>query len=152
MPHAIIDRLSPTDLDTISHLYNNIFRPARGDEWFERRFEGRHKILVQVASLEGHAVGFYIGMELKPDTHITWLCGVDASVRRSGIGTQLMEAASDWARTEGYQYFRFECDNRVKPFLMFGIRNDFDIVGLRWDPVLVTNLVIFQKLVGEEHA
>ena len=149
MADAIIDRISPTDTATVAHLYNSIFRPARDEAWFARRFDGRKNVLVQVARIDKDAVGFYIGMELKPDTHIAWLCGVVPELRRAGIATQLMEAAGDWARTEGYPYFRFECDNRMKPFLSFGIRNDFDIVGLRWDPGLHTNLVIFQKVINE---
>ena len=147
MADAIIDRINPTDLDTITHLYNNIFRPERDEAFIRRRFEGRRAILAQVARIEHDAVGFYLGFELKPDTHFVWLVGVVPDLRRSGIATQLMHAAQDWAATEGYRFIRFECDNRIRPFLHFGIANDYDIAGLRWDPERLTNLVIFQKAV-----
>ena len=150
MPDAIIDRINPTDLDTITHLYNTVFRPAREEAWIRRRLDGRARILAQTARIEHDAVGFYLGFELKPDTHFTWLVGVVPEVRRGGIATQLMRAAEDHARTEGHRFIRFECDNRIRPFLQFGIAGGYDIVGLRWDGDRMTNLVIFQKDLSEQ--
>jgi len=149
MADAIIDRLSPTDLEPIIHLYNGIFRPARPIDWIVRRLSGRRGILAQVARIGRDGVGFYLGFELKPDTHFTWLVGVVPEMRRAGIATQLMHSAEDWARTEGHRWMRFECDNRIRGFLHFGIANEYDIVGLRWDPDRATNLVIFHKALTE---
>lgn len=151
MADAIIDRINPTDLVTITHLYNNVFRPTREESYLRRRLESRRGVLAQVARIEHDAVGFYLGFELKPDTHFVWLVGVVTEMRRSGIASQLMHAAQDWSHTEGYRFIRFECDNRIRPFLHFGIANDYDIGGLRWDPDRLTNLVIFQKQIGEGH-
>jgi GNAT superfamily N-acetyltransferase len=145
MADAIIDTLSSRDTATIAHLYNSIFRPAHDEAWFARRLEGRPKTLVQVARIGNDAVGFYVGLELKPITHFGWLLGVVPDQRRTGIGTQLMRSAIDWARTEGYQYARFEVPNAARHFLHFGIAEGFDIVGIRWDADLMTNLVIFEK-------
>ncbi len=149
MADAIIDRINPTDLVTITHLYNNVFRPVREEDYLRRRLEGRRGVLAQVARIERDAVGFYLGFELKPDTHFVWLVGVAPDLRRAGIASQLMHAAQDWARTEGYRFVRFECDNRIRPFLHFGIANDYDIAGLRWDPDRLTNLIIFQKQIAD---
>ena len=145
MADAIIDRLSPTDLEPILHLYNGIFRPARPIEWLNRRLSGRRGILPQVARIGNDAVGFYLGFELKPDTHFTWLVGVVPEMRRAGIATQLMQAAEHRARSEGHRWMRFECDNRIRGFLHLGIANEYDIAGMRWDPDRLTNLVIFHK-------
>ncbi len=145
MADATIDRINPADLETITHLYNAIFRPQRDEAFFSRRFDGRRGILAQVARIEHDAVGFYLGFELKPDTHFVWLVGVVPDLRRSGVATQLMHAAQHWAHAEGYRFIRFECDNRIRPFLHFGIANNYDIGGIRWDPDRLTNLVIFQK-------
>lgn len=149
MADAIIDRINPKDLATITHLYNNVFRPEREESYIRRRLEGRRAILAQVARIEHDAVGFYMGFELKPDTHFVWLVGVVPDMRRAGIATQLMHAAHDWAHMEGYRFVRFECDNRIRPFLHFGIANDYDIVGMRWDTDRMTNLIIFQKQISE---
>ncbi|MDX2116131.1 MAG: GNAT family N-acetyltransferase [Planctomycetota bacterium] len=150
MADAIIDRINPTDMGVITHLYNSVFRPAMSEEDMKRRLRGRHNVLVQVARIGNDAVGFYIGMELRPEVHYAWTCGVVGEMRRAGIASQLMRSAEDWAATEGYRTLRFECDNNVRPFLHFGIANGYDIVGLRWDSDNLHNVVIFEKqLVGE---
>jgi len=149
MPDTIIDRINPADLDLIGHLYNQIFRPERDAEWIRKRLRGRHNVLIQVARVGNDAVGFYAGMELKPSVHFSWLVGVVPQLRRGGIATQLMHAAEDWARTEGYRTLRFECDNRIRPFLHFGIADGYDIMGIRWDQDRMSNLIIFEKTIGE---
>lgn len=145
MSNVVIDRLDPADVETLSHLFNSVFQPSRTAEHFQRRFEGRRSVLVLVARIEQDAVGFFVGFELKPDVFFGWLCGVVSDLRRTGIATQLMHSAIDWARTEGYETLRFECHNHARAFLHFGIANDFDIVGIRWDDSLQRNLVIFEK-------
>ena len=149
MADAIIDRINPTDMATITHLYNSVFRPEREESYIKRRIDGRRGILAQVARIGHDAVGFYIGFELKPDTHFVWLVGVVSGMRRVGIATQLMHAAQDYAHSEGYKYIRFECDNHIRPFMHFGIAEGYDIVGMRWDTERVTNLIIFQKQIAE---
>lgn len=148
MANVVIDRIDPSDTATIAHLYNQVFRPGRTPESFARRFLARNNVLVLVARIGNEAVGFYVGLELKPSVHFAWLCGVVQEMRRSGIASQLMHAAMDWARTEGYSSVRFECHNQHRAFLHFGISEGFDIVGIRWDPDSAQNLVIFEKLIG----
>jgi len=150
MPDAMIDRINPTDLELVTHLYNVVFRPPVSEEWMAKRLRGRHNVHIQVARVENNAVGFSVGMELRPDTHLVWTCGVIPDVRRTGVASQLMRSAEDWARCEGYQTIRFECDNNVRPFLHFGIANDYDIVGLRWDSQSMHNVVIFEKQLQDE--
>lgn len=145
MADATIDRINPTDLDTIVHLYNSMFRPNRDIEWLTRRIIGRLKPLVQVARIKNDAVGFYAGWEHKPDTHFAWIVGVVPEMRRAGIGTQMLRAAGEWARTEGYDYMRFEASNRVRPFLHFGISEGYDIIGVRWEHEQMANVVVMEK-------
>lgn len=150
MADATIDRINPADLDLVTHLYNTMFRPEQDEAWIARRLEGRMKPLIQVARIDDDAVGFYVGYELKPNTHYTWIVGVVPEMRRTGIASQLMHAAENWSKAEGYKYMRFECDNRIRPFLHFGISADFDIVGMRWDMDRLTNLVIFERVIEGE--
>lgn len=149
MADATIDRINPTDLDTITHLYNSIFRPERSQDWIERHLQSRRNVLVQVARIGSDAVGFYIGMELRPTTHQGWIVGVVPEMRRAGIGTQLLVAAADWAKTEGYRSIRFEVPNTVRSVLQFSIAEGYDITGVRYDHDLATNLVIFERVLGE---
>jgi len=149
MADAVIDRIDPKDIALVTHLYNQIFRPERTEEQIRHRLRGRHNILVQVARIGADAVGFSIGMELKPTVHFAWLCGVVPEMRRAGIATQLMQAAEQWAIAEGYNSMRFECDNKIRPMLHFGIAAGYDIVGIRWDTDRMSNLVIFEKVINE---
>ncbi|MEM1422754.1 MAG: GNAT family N-acetyltransferase [Planctomycetota bacterium] len=149
MPDAIIDRINPTELDTITHLYNSIFRPERESDWIKRRMGVPERTLVQVARIDNDAVGFYCGYESRPCTHRMWLVGVVPDLRRTGVATQLTDAAEDWARTEGYKHMRFECSNRVRPFMHLGIAQGYDVVGMRYDRELMTNLVMFEKALNE---
>lgn len=145
MTNVVIDRVDPQDSDLMAHLFNQMFRPERSPDAFARRLKNRTQPLFLVARIEEEAVGFYIGMELKPLVHFGWLCGVNPDVRRMGVATQLMHAAMDWARTEGYEYLRFECDNHQRPMLHFAITSGFDVVGIRWDHDRAQNLVIFER-------
>ena len=149
MADAIIDRINPTDLGLITHLYNQVFRPESTEEDIQRRIQGRAGPLVMVARIGDQAVGFYVGMELRPGAHFAWVCGVVPEMRRSGIATQLMHSAEEWCKTAGYRYLRFECDNKIRAFMHFGIVNGYDIVGLRLDQDNMSNLVLFEKSLQE---
>ena len=76
MADAIIELVGPEDLPVITQLYNQIFRPARDLESFQRRFLGRYNILQLVARLSDRPVGFFIGFELKPTVYFAWFYGV----------------------------------------------------------------------------
>ena len=58
MADAVIDIVGPEELPAIVKLYNQIFRPSRDVESFQRRYEGRHNILQLMAQVNDRAVGF----------------------------------------------------------------------------------------------
>ncbi len=142
----VIDMVDPADASLIAHLHNAVFRPERPAEAIARRYEGRPNVLCLGASINNDAVGFYIGFELKPAVHFAWRVGVVPSARRMGIASQLMQFAQHWARERKYISIRFECSNTHRPMLHFGISEDYEIVGMRWDPDTAQNLVIFERL------
>jgi len=148
MADAVIDRIDPKDSATITHLYNQVFKPEQDEAFFERRLRDRIATLVLVARIENVAVGFFIGFELRPGVYFSWLSGVFPDARRMGIATQLLCAAADWAKTEGYQTIRFECTNKHRPMLHFGIAQEYDIVGIRYDSELHENMIIFERSLG----
>lgn len=145
MANAEIIPVGLGELDLIASLYNQVFAPPRSVESFCRRMEGRRNVLILVAQLDGRPVGFLTGLELKPDTHFGWLCGVLPQFRRLGIASQLMEADAAWAKEQGYEMIRIECYNRHRPMLHTAIRLGYNIVGIRWDGQHHDNLVIFEK-------
>lgn len=145
MADVVIDRIDPNDTGTLVHLNNQVFRPERDAAFFERRLKNRVNPLVMVARIESDAVGFFIGMELKPSVFFAWLVGVLPDARRMGIASQLMRAAGDWAKDHGYRSIRFECTNRHRAMMHFGIAEDYNIIGMRWDPDRGENLHIFER-------
>lgn len=145
MADAVIDVVGVDELPLIVDLYNKIFRPAKTVEALSRRYLGRYNVLQLVARVKDQPVGFFLGFELKPDTFFAWFYGVLADYRRSGIGSQLMEAAQEWAAQHEYETIRLECHNQHRPMLHLAIDLGYDIVGMRWDADRGENLVIFEK-------
>lgn len=143
---VVIDRIDPKDVELLAHLHNQVVRPPREPASFARRFVGRHNILCLVARIGREAAGFYIGFELKPAVHFAWMVCVLQEFRRMGIASQLMQAAQAWARDQRYISIRFECNNTHRAMLHFGISENYEIVGIRWDPDTAQNLVIFERL------
>jgi GNAT superfamily N-acetyltransferase len=146
MADVIIDLIAPEDLDVIVQLYNQVFRPPRDEEHFQRRYLGRHNVLQMVARLNQRAVGFALGFELKPRVFFTWFYGVVPSYRRQGIASQLMEAVHSWAKQNDYEAVRCECHNQHRAMLHLAISQEYDIVGIRWDPDRGDNLILLQKM------
>jgi GNAT superfamily N-acetyltransferase len=149
MADAVVDILGPQDLPVIVNLYNQIFRPPRDVESFRRRYLGRYNILQMVARVKDQPVGFFLGFELKPTVFFAWFYGVLPDWRRQGIASQVMDAVHGWARQNDYESIRMECHNQHRPMLHLAIARGYDIVGIRWDPDRLNNLVLFEKaLVG----
>ena len=148
MADATIDIVGLDELPTIVEMYNRIFRPARDEDSFLRRYRGRFNILQMVARVDDRPVGFFLGFELKPTVFFSWFYGVLPEFRRQGIASQLMDAVHDWARQQEYDAIRFECHNQHRPMLHLSIALEYDIVGIRWDPDRGDNLVIFEKMLN----
>lgn len=149
MANSKIDIVGKTDLPLIVDLYNQVFQPPNDEAFFKRRLLGRYNELILVATVDERPVGFFLGFELKPTVFFEWLYGVLPGYRRAGIASQLMDAGHAWAHEHGYETSRLECYNRHRPMLHLAITQDYDIVGIRWDPDRHDNLVIFEKTLGE---
>ena len=150
MADATIEIVGPEDLPLITRLYNQIIRPPRDVESFQRRYRGRYNILQLVARMQDRPIGFFLGFELKPAVYFAWFYGVIPEFRRQGIASQLMEAVHSWAKQNEYESIRFECHNQHRPMLHLAIAMGYDIVGIRWDPDRGENLVIFEKTLTNE--
>jgi GNAT superfamily N-acetyltransferase len=145
MANAKIEVVGQGELELIAQLYNQVFQPARDTAFFRRRFLGRYNPLIMVAVVEQRPAGFFLGFELKPGVYFAWLYGVLPDYRRTGIGSQLMDAVHAWAQHHEYHNIRLECHNQHRPMLHMCIAAKYDIVGIRWDPDRGENLVLFEK-------
>ena len=145
MANAEIVVVGPGELELISRLYNEVFTPREDEDFFRRRFMGRHNICMLVAIVDKAHVGFIVGFELTPTTYFCWVCGVIPDFRRLGVATQLMQGLEAWAHEHHYSTIRFECQNQHRPMLHVAITEGYDLVGIRWDSATAQNVVIFEK-------
>ncbi len=152
MANAEIVPLGMDDLPLIVDLYNEIFRPGREHHFFTHRMGTRHNPLILLAQIQKRPVGFALGYEIKPSTYYCWHIGVLPDYRHAGVASQLMEAFTAWSRDNGYQLLRFECYNRHRPMLRLAIRQNYNVVGIRYDADAEDNLIILEQHVNEETA
>jgi GNAT superfamily N-acetyltransferase len=145
MADVIVDLIAPDDVSVIVSLYNQIFRPARDEEEFLRRYLGRHNVVQMVARMDHRAVGFVTGFELKPRVFFLWFLGVLSANRRQGVASQLLDAIHHWAAESDYDSVRCECFNRQRPMLLLALQNEYDIIGMRWDADHSENLILLEK-------
>jgi GNAT superfamily N-acetyltransferase len=150
MANADIVPLGPSDLPLIVDLYNEVFRPGQEVSFFAHRLGTRHNPLILLAQIDKRPAGFALGFEIKPSTYYCWHIGVLPDYRRAGVASQLMEAMSAWARDQNYQIVRFECYNRHRPMLFLAIRQNYNIVGLRYDSDAQDTRIILEQHLTEE--
>ena len=148
MATAKIDIVGASERPLLADLYAQVYRPARDEAFFRRRFLGRYNDLKLIATLDNRPVGFFLGFELKPTAYFSWLYGVLPDCRRMGVATQLMEAVHAWVAEHEYASIRFECHNQHRPMLHLAIAQGYDVGGIRWDPDRENNLGIFEKSLG----
>lgn len=145
MADAVIDVLERDELPQLVELYNQVFRPTRTEETFRRRCLGRYNVLPLVARVKDRPVGFFLGFEQEPDVFLGSTWGVVPDARRAGVGSQLLEAAQEWAGEHGYETFRLECPNRQHPMLHLALNFGYDVVGTRTDAGPALTMVMLEK-------
>ena len=148
MADAVIDVLERDELPQLVELYNQVYRPTRTEETFRRRCLGRYNVLPMVARVKDRPVGFFLGYEQEPEVFVASTWGVLPDARRAGVGSQLLEAAQEWAGERGYETFRLECPNGQRPMLHLAIGMGYDIVGTRADADRGVTMVLFEKHLG----
>jgi GNAT superfamily N-acetyltransferase len=145
MTNVKIVVIGTRELTLFADLYSQIFTPPQDEPYFERRFQGRTNVSMMVAEVDDKPVGIASGYELRPATYFCWFCGVLTDVRRMGVATQLIQAQQAFAKDNGYQMVRFECQNQHRPVLHLAISEGYDLVGIRWDIQTAANFVIFER-------
>ncbi|HIC89075.1 MAG TPA: GNAT family N-acetyltransferase [Anaerolineae bacterium] len=86
---------------------------------------------VLVADLEGELLG-YVEMSPNPDQLLGWVhhLTVAKAYRRHGIGTALLEAATQWAQTRNLTRLVVPVQSKNYPAIRFCLKNGFTFCGL----------------------
>ena len=145
MSESKIDILGLGDIPLVIDLYNRIYHPRRDETYFQDRLADRRNVVIFAAIVNEHPIGFFLGYEERPGVFFEWLYGVLPEYRGQGIASRLQSAANTWAKDNGYTSSRLECHNQHRPLLHLAIAHGYDILGIRWDPELAANLVIFER-------
>lgn len=90
---------------------------------------GRGPLLIDLALIEEHLVGYKIGYERKPGHFYSWLGGVDPDFRGLGIAAVLLQNQHQWCRESGYRVVRTQTYNQWRGMLILNLKQGFNIVG-----------------------
>lgn len=96
-------------------------------EYKQRILNRQHLILV--AFENDMPVGFKMGYQKDGEnTFYSWLGGVLPQFRKNGIASKLAKEQEKILKENGFQTLEFKTRNYLKPMLIFGLKNGFNIV------------------------
>ncbi len=118
--------------------------PYPAEEYHLRLKEKEH--LVLVAKYEDEPAGFKVGYNKENDgSFYSWMGAVLPKFRKLGIAQALLEEQVQWARSKGYKSVRFKTRNHLKPMLIFGLKNGFDIIEVIPYPGVKDHRILLEK-------
>lgn len=126
----------------LSQMIEEFIDPHDTTEYEKRLKDVPHCILV--AYVEQEPVGFKVGYE-RAGYFYSWMGGVRRDWRQKGVAKALADRQEEWARQQGYTSVTFKTRNRLKPMLLFALRNGFDIIGIQEREDIRENRIILRK-------
>lgn len=130
IPLQLIETTQVTDADikTLASLVKESFGEWDSDS-FHSKLKEHPKLYLVTAFIEGQAVGFKLGYELKAHEFYSWLGGVIPEYRGLGIASALMEHQHEWCRKEGYGKIQTKTQNRFREMLILNLKYGFEIIS-----------------------
>ena len=110
---------------------------------YDERLKGK-KHLILIAFENEKPIGFKVGYE-RNDTFYSWMGGVLAEYRKSGVAKALATTQEDWARKNGFQTITFKTRNRLKGMLIFAMKNNFNIISVEPRDTLGEYRILLRK-------
>lgn len=106
--------------------------------------------LILVAKTTSQTVGFKVGYQRFNDgSFYSWMGGVIPEFRELRIAKKLADAQEKWAKEHGYNAITFKTRNRLKPMLIFALKNGFDIIDVIPQDKICNHRIILKKLLSE---
>lgn len=133
------------NIKTIVALSKEIdeFQNPHDEGEYKKRLRGiPHLILV--AYTDEQPIGFKVAYEREKSLY-SWMGAVHPNWRRRGVAKALANQQEAWARQQGYTSITFKTRNRLKPMLLFGIQNGFDIIGFEKREEIGENRILLRK-------
>ncbi len=138
-------KIKQGNIKTIVSMSKEIdeFQNPHDEMEYERRLK-RVPHLILIGYVGEKPVGFKVGYE-RDGSFYSWMGAVHPSWRRKGLAKALAKEQEAWARQQGYTSITFKTRNRLKPMLVFGIRNGFDIIGFEEKADVSENRILLRK-------
>ncbi len=130
----------------VSNQIPEFKNPHQADEYEKRLEKANHLILV--AFDQEKPVGFKVGYDRDNDgSFYSWMGAILPAYRQLGIAKELAIYQEQWAMKQGFKKIRMKTRNRLKPMLLFAIKNGFDIIAVDTRPSIGENRIILEKLI-----
>lgn len=115
-------------------------------EEYQRRLKDvQHLILV--AWDNQIPIGFKVGYQsLTNQVFYSWMGGVLPAYRQQQIAWHLARRQEKWAKEQGFTHIRFKTRNYLKPMLIFGLKNGFNIVDVIPKDEITDYRIVLEKL------
>ncbi len=97
---------------------------------FEHRLKTFSPIHLDLAFMDGQAVGFKLGYASSPTLFYSWLGAVQPRFRGLGIGGALLQNQHDWCQQQGYQTIQTKCMNYNQTMLRLNAKHNFQVVSM----------------------
>lgn len=89
--------------------------------------------MVAAHGSDGALLGFKLGYARSSDVFYSWLGGIHPSIRRQGVGRQLMQLQHSWARERGYAFVETRTRTSNNAMIILNLQSGFHIVGYEED-------------------
>jgi predicted GNAT superfamily acetyltransferase len=107
---------------------------------------GRKNIYLQIARLDGAAVGFKLGYQERPKYFESWRGGVIATARGRGIARAMMQAQHEWCASEGFKIIQTVCQAENQAMISLNLSMGFMVVGSYLDRGEVLKVILQKKV------
>ena len=89
--------------------------------------------MVAARGPDGALLGFKLGYARSGGVFYSWIGGIHPSIRRQGVGRQLMQRQHDWARDRGYAFVETRTRAVNNAMIILNLQSGFQIVGFEDD-------------------
>ncbi len=139
--------IKPGSIDEVVEVSSQIpeFNMPHQAAEYERRLKNvNHLILISYN--KNNPVGFKVGYEREQDgSFYSWMGAVSPDYRQFGIAKRLANYQETWARENGYTKIKMKTRNRLKPMLIFALKNGFMITKVETKPSLEEHRILLEK-------
>ncbi|WP_020527219.1 GNAT family N-acetyltransferase [Flexithrix dorotheae] len=141
-----IKKGSIRDIVLLSGHIPEFVNPPEEETYKKRLDSSDHLILI--AYVDKIPAGFKVGYQKDNDgSFYSWVGAVLPQFRKMGIAQQLMDYQIEWAKGKGYGSIRFKTRNRFKPMFIFGLKNEFQVVGFQEKEDQQESRIILEKII-----